>query len=235
VSAAAVPPDWIEPPDLKAASEIQRRMAERLVLEDDLGPVRVLAGADVSAERFDPLRRAYAAIVTLSAEGLHPLAVGTAAGRARFPYVPGFLGFREVPFLLQAAATLPALPDLVFVDGQGVAHPRGVGLASQLGIVLGRPTIGVAKTILVGEPAGPLGPEVGDRVPLIWQGRTVAMALRTRRGSRPLYVSIGHRVGLDTAVDWVLRSGAGYRLPEPTRLAHLESNALRRRVRDSIT
>jgi deoxyribonuclease V len=223
-----VPPDWLDPPDLDAARAAQRAMAERVIAQDAHGPVARLGGADTSAERFDPEQRVHAALVTLDARTLRPLAESGATRVAAFPYIPGFLGFREVPALLAAWARLDPKPDLVMVDGHGIAHPRGLGIASHLGVLLDLPTIGVAKSVLVGEPAGMLGAEPGARVPLVWHGRAIAMALRTRARANPLYVSVGHRVGLESAVEWVLRTaGRGYRLPEPTRLAHLAANRQR--------
>ena len=178
------PQEWLHPPSLSAATALQRELATRVVAEDAFGPVRRVAGADVSANRFDPTRTVYAAVASLDWPGLDVAETGLATGRSAFPYVPGYLSFR--------------------------------------------PTIGVAKSILVGQPAGPLGPEPGDSVPLVWHERQIATVLRTRRNARPVYVSVGHRVSLATAVDWVLRAGRGYRLPEPTRQAHLAANRLRR-------
>lgn len=227
-----IPPDWLHPPTLEAAREAQRDMARRVVATDAHGEIARLGGADISAERFDPERRVYAALVTLAADDtLAPLARAGAVARARFPYVPGFLGFREVPALFEAWARLDPKPDLVMVDGHGLAHPRGLGIASHLGLLLDVPTIGVAKSVLVGRPEGELGPAPGSRVSLVWRGATVAVALRTRRGATPLYISVGHRVSLEAAVAWVERAGRGYRLPEPTRLAHLAANVLRREQR----
>ncbi|HET8728776.1 MAG TPA: deoxyribonuclease V [Alphaproteobacteria bacterium] len=223
-----IPPEWLHPPSLKAASELQRRMAGRVLDDDAFGPVRCLGGADVSQNRWDPEKMIHAAIVVLDLPTLRLAASAGTTARARFPYVPGFLGFREAPSLVEAWRALPAPPDLLFVDGHGLSHPRGLGIATHLGVLLDRPTIGVAKTILIGSPAGPLGPEPGDRTPLVWQGRTIGMVVRTKRRANPLYVSVGHRVALGTAVEWVLRTARGYRLPEPIRQAHLAANALRR-------
>lgn len=222
-----IPPDWLEPPSLEAAKAIQHELAARVVAEDAFGPVRRLGGADISHNPRDPSARVYAALVTLDPADLGVIDSGGTVRQARFPYVPGYLGFREVPSLVAVFRTLAAPPDLIFVDGHGVSHPRGLGIACHLGVVLDRPTIGVAKSILIGRPAGELGPEPGDRVPLEWRGRTVGMVLRTKRRCNPLYISVGHRISLDSAVDWVLRTGRGYRLPEPTRQAHLAANALR--------
>ncbi len=174
-----------------------------------------------------PLRRVFAALAVCGENGALR-ASATHETRARFPYVPGFLGFREVPALVAAWESLANKPDVVLVDGHGIAHPRGVGVATQFGLVLDVPAIGVAKTILVGVPAAPLGEEEGAAVPLIWKGLPIGMVLRTRRGAGPVYVSVGHRVLLARAVAVVRDSVAGRRLPAPIRAAHDAANALRR-------
>lgn len=186
--------------------------------------MRLIGGVDISCRRFDAERWVAAAVVVLTWPDLVLVETATARVRARLPYVPGYLGFREVPALLEAWAGLAAKPDLLLVDGQGLAHPRGFGVASHLGVVLDRPTIGVAKSILVGE----VGPVRGDEAPLIWQGDRIGTALTTRAGAGPVYVSVGHRVSLEAAVGWVRGALRGYRLPEPTRLAHQAANAARR-------
>jgi len=220
------PPAWLHPPDIAEARAAQAEMAARIVATDDL-PARIarIGGADVSNTRFDPARRVHAALVTLDAAGV-VLGTATESRRADFPYVPGYLGFREVPALAAAWARLDPKPQVILVDGQGLAHPRGLGLACHLGLVLGVPTIGVAKSLLVGQ--GEPGPDAGDTAPILWKGRAIGTALRTRRGARPLYVSVGHRVSLETAVALVLRACDGRRLPVPIRAAHDAANAARR-------
>lgn len=230
----ALPPElpagWLRPSTPAAARAVQAEMAAHVQERDAMPPdeVRLIGGVDISTERFDPEQRVFAAVVSLDLPGLEQREAATAVERAPMPYIPGLLGFREVPALLTAWGRLARRPDLLLVDGHGRAHPRGLGIASHLGVVLGVPTIGVAKSILVGAPAGPLPDAPGARVPLLWQGREIGAVLRTRRGANPLYISVGHRVSLETAVEWVLRCGRGYRLPEPTRRAHLAANALRR-------
>ncbi len=204
-------------------------LAARVETVDRLGEVRLLAGADASATRFDPERTVHAAVVTLGWPGLEKRDEAGAVRRGGLPYIPGLLGFREVPALTEAWAALPRKPDLVMMDGHGVAHPQGFGVACLLGLVLDVPTIGVAKSILVGEPAGPLPDEAGARVPLVWRGRQIGMALRTRRGANPLYISPGHRISPETALAWVERCLRGRRLPVPTLAAHEAAAALRRR------
>jgi deoxyribonuclease V len=220
------PRHWLHPRDIAEARAAQAEMAARLVTTDDLPPPPWrLGGADASNTRFDPARRVHAAIVTLDPAG-GVLATATESRIADFPYIPGYLGFREVPALAACWGRLAVKPDIILVDGQGIAHPRGLGLACHLGLVLGVPTIGVAKSLLVGE--GEPGPDPGDSAPVCWKGAVIGMALRTRRGARPLYLSSGHRVGLATAAVIVLGATGGRRLPAPIRAAHEAANAARR-------
>jgi deoxyribonuclease V len=224
----SIPRDWLHPVSLREAAAVQRQLAGRISTEDRLGPVETVAGVDVSQKWRDPEGMIFAAIVLLDAATLRVVGAAHAARRSAFPYVPGFLGFREVPCLLDAFARLPAMPDLVFVDGHGISHPRRLGIATHLGVLLDRPTVGVAKSILVGRPAGELPLEPGSRVPLEWRGDEIGLVLRTKRRVNPVYVSTGHRVSLPTAAEWVMRTVKGYRLPEPTRQAHLSANEFRR-------
>lgn len=203
-------------------------LAARVETSDRLGTVRIIAGADASSTRFDPSRTVHAALVSVAWPSLAWLGAAGAVGRGGLPYVPGLLGFREVPVLAEAWDRLTPKPDLVMVDGHGVAHPKGFGIACLLGLVLDVPTIGVAKSVLVGEVAGDLPDEAGARAPLLWKGFRIGTALRSRRGANPIYVSAGHRVSLDTALIWVERCLQGRRLPEPTRAAHDAAGALRR-------
>jgi deoxyribonuclease V len=143
-----------------------------------------------------------------------------------FPYVPGLLSFREAPAVIEAVTALTERPDLLMCDGQGIAHPRGLGLASHVGLWLDLPTIGVAKSRLCGAHR-PVGLRRGCRVRLVHDGRVVGSVVRTRTSVKPLYVSIGHRITLPEAVGWVLRAARGYRLPEPNRRAHLLVSSFR--------
>ena len=204
----------------------QRELATRVVTHDDLGPVRTIAGVDVSSNRFD--RTGYAAIVLLEVPSMRILEVAEAAEPLRMPYIPGLLSFREIPVLLAAWQRLGQQPDLLMVDGHGRAHPRRLGIASHLGVVLDVPAIGCAKSILVGRYEQ-LGEKQGDTAPLIAKGERVGYAVRSKDRVNPLFVSCGHRVSDETAVQWVLDCARGYRLPEPTRQAHLASNVVRRR------
>ena len=187
--------------------------------------MRLVAGADVSYDRGSPVL--YAAVVVLDAERLEVVEVAAATGRATFPYVPGYLSFRELPPLLEAFAKLRARPDLVICDGHGRAHPRRFGLACHLGVALDLPSIGVAKSRLVGEHRAP-GPRRGAHAALRDGGEVIGAVVRTQPGVAPVYVSVGHRVSLATARRLALRFAPRFRLPEPTRAAHAEVNRLRR-------
>lgn len=204
--------DW----DLAPAAAIawQTRLAAQL--RDDGGPaaVRLIAGVDMAIAGD----RGVAAAVVLSWPELAVVETRTAWAPIPFPYVPGLLSFREIPVLVEVLARLQHEPDLVCVDGQGRLHPRGVGLACHLGLVLDKPTVGFAKSRLCGEHAEP-GRERGAWAPVQLTGRVQGACLRTRRGVRPLYVSAGHRLDLATAVAWALRLSPRYRVPEPTRQA----------------
>jgi deoxyribonuclease V len=201
----------------REAREIQDRLRSRVVTRDLLLPVRTVAGVDVGFEEEGRITRA--AVALLRFPSLEPLDEAIAKRPTTFPYIPGLLSFREIPAVLDALAHLSIRPDLLLCDGQGYAHPRRFGLACHLGVVTDLPTIGVAKSRLVGEYEG-VGMEKGSRVPLRHEGEVVGVVLRTRDGVRPLYVSVGHRVSLDTAVKYVLACTTRYRLPETTRRAH---------------
>jgi deoxyribonuclease V len=194
------------------------------------GTIHRIGGTDVSNNLRDPENRIYAAIITLDYPGLTPAGQACVDATAALPYVPGFLAFREVPALVEAYHRLPVKPDLLLVDGHGISHPRGLGIASHLGVLLDCPTIGVAKSILVGKPAATLGNRVGDTVPLVWKGNPIGVVLRTRTNVQPVYVSTGHNISLETAVQWVIRCLSRYRLPEPTRQAHTAANVCRKRL-----
>ncbi|QNK03627.1 deoxyribonuclease V [Dyella telluris] len=202
--------------DVPKARQLQTELAARVRLEDDFPPLRRVAGVDVGFEEGGAVTRA--AAVLLDARTHAPLAEVVARQPTRMPYIPGLLSFRELPAVLQALAELPETPDLVFVDGQGIAHPRRLGIAAHLGVVTGLPCIGVAKSILVGTHEE-VGPRRGDRQPLTYKGEVIGCVLRSKDRIRPLIVSPGHRVSLATAPELVLAFGSTYRLPEPTRLA----------------
>ena len=204
------------------ARALQEELRGRVVAEDRLGEVRTVAGVDVGFSRRGREARARAGVAVVSFPGLEPLDEAVAETLATFPYVPGLLSFRELPAVLQALEGLDALPDLLVCDAHGYAHPRRFGLACHLGVLTGVPTIGVAKSLLVGEHEE-LPSERGSWRPLVDPaagGEVIGAVLRTRSDVRPVYVSVGHRVSLATAVDLTLRLAPRYRLPETTRRAH---------------
>lgn len=208
------------------ATEIQRQLRDRVVPHPPPGfEPRLVAGADISIDRGST--RGYAGIVVLEAETMQTVDEAGAAVDITFPYVPGLLSFRELPAVAHAWAGLTRTPDVVIFDGVGYAHPRRFGLACHGGVMLGRPSIGCAKSILVGRH-GPLGARRGSTAELEHRGEVVGMAVRTRDNVQPVYVSIGHLMDLPTAVEIVLALTAGYREPETTRRAHRMVNAMRR-------
>lgn len=196
---------------------LQEELGQRVVREDRLGEVGGIAGVDVGYERHEQVSRA--AVAVLSFPGLRLQESAVARAPAGFPYVPGLLSFREVPAILAALERLKEPPALLLCDAQGYAHPRRFGLACHLGVLVDIPAIGVAKGRLVGAHEE-VPPERGAWRPLVDRGEVVGAALRTRTGVRPVYVSPGHRVSLETALRLVLQAAPTYRLPEPIRLAH---------------
>lgn len=214
----------------KEAMALQSRLATEIVLRDQLGPVRHVAGVDVGFEDNGATTRAAVAVLAFPSLQLETSVI--ARKPTCFPYVPGLLSFREVPAVLAAMEQLDVLPDLLLCDGQGIAHPRRLGIASHLGLLLDVPSIGVAKTRLVGKHD-----EVPDKrgawVPLRDVNETIGAVLRTRQGIKPLYVSPGHRIGLESAIAWVMACLTRYRLPETTRWAHRLASEKQKNPRDS--
>jgi len=201
----------------REAVQAQERLRAHLVTRPLRGAVRSVAGGDIAyCKRTE---RLFAAVVVLQLPELETLEEVRVARGVAYPYIPGLLSFREAPALLEAFTRLRCAPDAVLVDGQGQAHPRGVGIAAHLGLLLDTPTVGCAKSRLCGEHDEP-GPEAGDSAPLFLGGRRVGAVLRTRRGVRPLYVSPGHLCDIASSVRLVLDCGGGYRSPEPVRRAH---------------
>jgi deoxyribonuclease V len=197
--------------------EIQKRLRPLVRRSWDGRAIGLVAGADV---HFPSKGTARAALVVLSYPGFETVDSCVFEGRCAFPYVPGLLSFREIPPLLEAWRKLRRAPDCILCDGQGIAHPRGLGLASHLGLVLGIPAIGCAKSPLFGRHREP-GPNRGDEAPIVDpKGRTIGAALRTRDRTKPLYVSVGHLVSLRKAVSIVLSCTGRFRIPEPLREAH---------------
>jgi len=206
------------------AIQVQQRLRNLVRLRRLARPVDTIAGADISFNKFS--ETVYAGIVVLSLPDLRIIESAGVRSVAKFPYVPGLLSFREAPSLLEAWEKLITKPDVLMLDGQGIAHPRRFGIACHMGVLLDWPTVGCAKSILVGK-YGELGLEAGSRSPLVDKGEQVGVALRTKNKVAPVYVSPGHLIDLDSAVDLVLRSTTKYRLPETTRQAHLLVNRLR--------
>lgn len=199
------------------ARAIQHQLAERVISETTFNPgaVRTVAGVDVGIRGG----MARAAVVVLRLSDLEPVDCAVDEKPATFPYIPGLLTFREGPAVLGALERLSTWPDLLIFDGQGIAHPRRIGLAAHMGVLLDHPSVGCAKSRLLGAHAEP-GETVGDWEPLSDEGEVIGAVVRSRAGVKPLYVSIGHRVDLPTAVALVLRCTRGFRLPETTRYAH---------------
>lgn len=199
------------------AIALQQELRSLVITSDDYGQVTTVAGVDVGFEARGAVTRA--AVAVMDYPSLVPRASAIARRQTEFPYIPGLLSFREVPAVLDAIAQLSAPPDLLLCDGQGYAHPRRFGIACHLGLLTGIPSIGVGKSRLVGTHAE-LGLERGAHQYLHHQSEIIGMVLRTRAGVRPVYVSSGHRVSLDSAVAFVLACTGRFRLPEPIRQAH---------------
>jgi len=206
------------------ARRIQKELVKKLRIEPLKSEVSYIAGADVSYSRTT--NTMYAAIVVLHLPQLEIVESTSAIGKANFPYVPGFLSFREAPILLQAFEKLRSSPDVAMFDGQGIAHPLKLGLAVHLGLFLDIPTIGCAKKRLVGEFEEP-GNENGAQSLLVHKHEPVGVVLRTKSNVKPVYISPGHKINLEGAVDCTLKTIRGFRLPEPTRQAHLLVNKIR--------
>lgn len=208
----------------KEAVEIQNRLRELLRLKWDNRSIGRVGGIDVSYARKS--NEGCAVVVVMDWPNLEEIDMAWTRKRIRFPYIPGLLTFREAPLLLRVWEKVRYSPDLIFVDGQGIAHPRSMGLAAHLGVLLDMPSIGCAKTPLVGgDPV--VGEKRGDSAPLMYRGKKVGVALRTRVGVRPVYVSPGHRIDLKNSIRWVLQTCRVYRLPEPLRQAHIKATQIR--------
>jgi deoxyribonuclease V len=212
------------------AIEIQKNLAGQVSRHGDVQS-RYIAGVDVSVNRW--AKTGTGAVVVLDYPDLKIVETRVATDSITFPYVPGLLSFREIPLLLPAFEKLTVKPDLCIVDGQGIAHPRRIGLAAHLGLCLDIPTIGCAKSRLCGSHEEP-GNEAGSIVELKDGQEIIGAVVRTRTGVKPVYVSIGHKIDLDAAVRWVLNCCRGYRLSEPTRLAHRISGGNLGQVNDSV-
>lgn len=210
----------------KEAANVQRDLAGRVEARTPLANWDLIAGADVSYNRYS--RTVYAGVVVMRRSDWTVVEQQGAVVETAFPYIPGFLSFREAPPLLEAFARLNAEPDVVLFDGQGLAHPRRFGLACHVGLWLDRPCLGCAKSRLIGTHRDPRAKR-GSLASLKDKGEVIGSVVRTRDGIKPLYVSVGHKIDLPSAVKVVLEASRSYRLPEPARLAHQFVNDLRRR------
>jgi len=223
--------DDTDPERLRA---LQKELASQVVRTDAFERISTIAGVDVAYSSGDYLH--VAAAVALDAATLEPIETTTALVENDFPYIPGLFSFRELPPILAALQKLTNWPDLIICDGHGIAHPQRFGLASHLGIEVDTPTIGCAKTRLIGE-FDPVAAERGSTSPLFVENECVGHVLRTQSDIKPLFISLGHRISLATSCDWVLHAAQSYRQPETTRLADQEvrkilkqrGNALRHR------
>ncbi|MEK7833350.1 MAG: deoxyribonuclease V [Acidobacteriota bacterium] len=209
----------------KEAVTAQKEWRSLVRIEPLTREVKTIAGADISFSKFSEV--IYSGIVVLSLPDLRIVETASVRSTAKFPYVPGLLSFRETPSFMECWEKLKTKPDVLMLDGQGLAHPRRFGIACHIGLILDLPTIGCAKSILVGTH-GELDLEAGSRVPLIDKNEVVGVALRTKKKVAPVYISAGHLIDLDSAIDLALSSVTKYRQPEPTRQAHLLVNQLRR-------
>ena len=209
----------------RQAARLQERLRGRAELHDRLDSIRHIAGADMA---FDPKTNlAFAGVIVYRFPEMAEVERAMARRRLRFPYVPGLLSFREIPILLAAFARLRTEPDVLLVDGHGLAHPRRFGIACHLGLILDKPAIGCAKSRLVGEHRDP-AMRAGATATLYFQGAKVGAVLRTRTGVKPIYVTQGHRVSLPTALRIVRKCLDGFRIPKPTREADRYVRELRR-------
>lgn len=207
--------EWVLTPD--AAIVIQQALRQDVITRDKFGTVQYVAGIDVGFEAEGTVTRAAVAVLNYPELQLCDHAI--ARRPTTFPYIPGFLSFREVPAVLDALEKVQTLPDLLLCDGQGIAHPRRFGIACHLGILTNLPAIGVAKSRLVGRHAEVLD-QRGTWQPLLDKDETIGAVLRTRPGTHPLFISPGHRISLETAIAYVMGCTTKYRLPETTRFAH---------------
>jgi deoxyribonuclease V len=208
------------------AIAIQKRLRSQVITENTLGEMRLIAGADIATSQDSP--KAYAGVVVLSYPALEVVEERGFEDDVTFPYIPGLLAFREGPLLIKVFEQLSTDPDVIVFDGQGVAHPRGIGIATHMGLVFDKPTIGCAKSLLFGRYQEP-DPEKGAWAELRdSQGHIVGAVLRSKPKTTPIFVSIGHRVDLPAAIRILMECTRGVRIPEPTRLAHNFVTQLRR-------
>lgn len=210
----------------REAMDLQKALRSKIILEDRLTPLRYIAGADIAYSRHSG--RSFGAVAVFAYPELQLIEESTVCDDTTFPYVPGLLTFREGPVILKAFRNVKQAPDLILFDGQGVAHPRGFGLASHMGLIINKPSIGCAKSHLYGRCTEP-GKRKGDHSPILDDaGRVIGALLRTRDRVAPVYISQGHKVSLATAIEIVLSCCRGYRVPQPLRYAHQLVTGLRK-------
>jgi deoxyribonuclease V len=207
------------------AVAVQKQLRDRVVLRSLPEDVRIVAGADVSFDKYSEV--IHAGFVVLRLPDLEVVETVGVTTRTRFPYVPGLLSFRETPALIEAWERVSVRPDVVVLDGQGLAHPRRFGIACHVGLLFDLPAVGFAKTLFVGKYEEP-GERAGSASPLVDRGETVGAVVRTKDRTNPIFVSPGHLADAESATALALRTTTRYRIPEPTRLAHLFVNAVRR-------
>mgnify|MGYP000271121062 CR=1 FL=1 len=215
---------------LKEATTLQRELSSRVKLQPFKRKIKLVAGADLAYSKKENLF--FASLVLLKMPELEPIKKLNIAVKKSFPYVPGYLSFREAPLILDLFEQLDCTPDLAVIDGQGIAHPRGLGLASHIGLFLGIPTLGCAKSRLCGDYKMP-GNKKGESSPIWLNGNRVGYVVRTRTNVKPIFVSPGHLVAIDDVVPLVLKLTGKYRIPEPTRLAHISVRKYKKRYLDN--
>lgn len=207
---------------IEEAENLQRLLSERIILSDRFSAIKFIGGVDTSFSRDG---RVLSVIVVMEFESLKLVTISYHLDTVKFPYIPGFLSFREGPSIIDAWEKIKIKPDILLVDGQGYAHPRHLGIASHIGVVLNIPTIGCAKSLLVGRYEEPK-PLKGSFSPILYKDELVGVALRTKDNTKPVFVSPGHMVSFESSIDIVLKSVKMYRLPEPLRYAHQYSKSI---------
>nr|O66824.3 RecName: Full=Endonuclease V; AltName: Full=Deoxyinosine 3'endonuclease; AltName: Full=Deoxyribonuclease V; Short=DNase V [Aquifex aeolicus VF5] len=213
---------------LEKLKKIQLECAKKVIARDDFEKVETIGGMDLTFEKINENpTRAWASLVVVELKTLKPVYQHVVKDIVDFPYIPTFLAFREMPLLLKLYETAKVKPDVYFIDGQGIAHPRGCGIASHFGVETGEVTVGVAKSKLFGYAKEP-APQRGSYTYLKYKGKIIGAVVRTKDNTAPVYVSVGHRISLKTAIDLVLKTSK-YRVPEPTRLAHNLLQVVRRK------
>ena len=206
----------IWPTDPGQAVVVQKSLAKKVRVENDFNALEIIAGIDVSYDVQKNISRAF--VVVMRRDQLKPILSVKAYLPTSFPYIPGFLSFREIPVIIEALQKLPEKPDVLMVDGQGIAHPRRLGIAAHLGVLMDMPAIGVAKSRLTGQYTEPATSK-GSQSSLTHYGEKIGVVLRSKNNVKPLFISPGHRIDIETSVDVVMQCVVRHRLPEPTRIA----------------